>query len=403
MTRAARGARSGRGALRVLYLQYTNPAAYPPLLHSAELIARAGGAVRLVGMGRDDDPLGAPPPAGVDVRLFRPPPVPRLTAVHYAAFALWALWQAARFRPRWIYASDPLSCPAARSLRWASRAQLVYHEHDSPADATGRRGVFRRVVERARRSVSRVADVCVLPNARRTAAFAAATGCRDVLTAWNTPLVREVAADAPCRPGLRVVYHGSIVPARLPLAVIDALAKLPDDVTLTAIGYETAGHPDHVERLRARARELGVAHRFERLGPMPRAELMRSGPSFDAGLALLPPDTADANERSMVGASNKPFDYLACGLPVVVPDVDEWRETFVTPGLAIACEPASAADIARALGWLRDHPLDRRDMGRRGQAMIRETWNYERAFAPVLERIVAGAQPAGVLTEPGRA
>lgn len=400
---AAGGAQRRGATPRVLYLQYTNPAAYPPLLHSAELIARAGGAVRLLGMGRDDDPLGAPPPAGVDVRLFRPSPLPHLTAVHYAVFGLWALWQAARFRPGWIYASDPLSCPAARSLRWITRARLVYHEHDSPMGAAARHGVLRRVVERARQAVSRDADMCVLPNARRAEVFTAATGRRDVLTAWNTPLAREVAPDAPLRPGLRLVYHGSIVPARLPLAVIDALAKLPDDVTLTAIGYETAGHPDHVERLRARALDLGVAHRFECLGPMPRGALMRAGPSFDAGLALLPTDTADANERSMVGASNKPFDYLACGLPVVVPDVDAWRETFVAPGLAIACEPASAADIARAVAWLRDHPADRRDMGRRGQAMIREIWNYERAFAPVLERIMAGVQPAGVLTEPGRA
>ena len=43
--------------------------------------------------------------------------------------------------------------------------------------------------------------------------------------------------------------------------------------------------------------------------------------------------------QNMVGASNKPFDYMACGLPLLVTDLPEWTSTFVEPGYARACNP----------------------------------------------------------------
>ena len=47
----------------------------------------------------------------------------------------------------------------------------------------------------------------------------------------------------------------------------------------------------------------------------------------------------DLNMLHMVAASNKPFDYMACGLPLLVTDLPEWVETFVKPGYALACDP----------------------------------------------------------------
>jgi glycosyltransferase involved in cell wall biosynthesis len=101
----------------------------------------------------------------------------------------------------------------------------------------------------------------------------------------------------------------------------------------------------------------------------------------------MPKQSEDINMRHMVGASNKPFDYMASGLPLLVSDLPEWVGTFVKPGYARACDPDDPDSIEVALRWYFDHPQERGEMGRQGQAKIREAWNYESMFAGVLTEI----------------
>jgi spore maturation protein CgeB len=85
----------------------------------------------------------------------------------------------------------------------------------------------------------------------------------------------------------------------------------------------------------------------------------------------------------MPGASNKPFDYLASGLALLVSDEPGWCEMFVEPGYGVACRPHDSQSVASSLRWLLNHPADVRAMGERGRQRIAATWNYETQFAPV--------------------
>jgi glycosyltransferase involved in cell wall biosynthesis len=97
--------------------------------------------------------------------------------------------------------------------------------------------------------------------------------------------------------------------------------------------------------------------------------------------------------RQMVGASNKPFDYMACGLPLLVTNLPEWVSTFVTPGYARPCDPEDPDSIEAALRWYLDHPDERREMGRRCRDKIRQSWNYETMFRDVLAELDNGCSP----------
>ena len=387
------GDRSRRPA-RVLYVQYTNPGAYPPVDHSAELLAEAGFEVLVLGTRRADDPLELSSHPRVRVATLPHEPPGWRQKLHYARFAAWALLWTLRWRPQWVYASDPPSCPVALLAGGLPGVRVLYHEHDSPAVSDAGRVIARtvpdKVIMRARQALARRCELVVLPNEARAATYARTTGRDRVLTVWNTPLRREVAAAA--RPDtsssrLRVLYHGSIVPARLPLAVIDAIATLPAGVTLDIAGYETIGHPGYTDALLARARQLGIAERVRLHGALRRGDLMRLCATCDVGLALLPADSADVNERAMVGASNKPFDYMASGLALLVPALPEWLGTYVEPGFGLACDPASVGSLAAALRWCLEHSAERLAMGVRGRQKILGEWNYERCFAPVLDQV----------------
>src|SRR5690606_11386581 len=235
------------------------------------------------------------------------------------------------------------------------------------------------------------------PSDGRAKRLSAETGRADVAVVWNVPLRREVAPPerGPRAGGdTRLLYHGSIVPARVPDTLLRALARLPRTVSCCITGYDPAGGA-YQEHLRALAAELKLTDRVEFTGPIgTRQELMERCAEFDVGLSLLPLNPTDFNEQTMLGASNKPFDYLAAGLALLVPDRGDWHRTFVEPGYGVSCDPASVASLEAAIRWLHENPESRVRMGAAGRERILTEWNYETAFAPVLETMLgtAGAQ-----------
>jgi glycosyltransferase involved in cell wall biosynthesis len=89
----------------------------------------------------------------------------------------------------------------------------------------------------------------------------------------------------------------------------------------------------------------------------------------------------------MTEASNKAFDHLACGLPVVVSELPDWRVAYVEPGYGLACDPQDPESIAGAIRRFLDSPELARSMGERGRQRILKEWNYEACFQPVLQRL----------------
>jgi len=380
---------------RALFLQYTNSAAFPPLEHSSRILADARWQVLLLGVDAPEvGSLRFPPHDRIEVRQMSYCPPGWRQKAHYVRFTLLALWLAMRWRPDWVYASDLLSCPVALLLSFLPGVRVIYHEHDSPASST--RSLFLRLSAAARRRLARRAKICVLPNRRRAERFdtevceLALYGRRPSMVVWNCPSLEELSAPRPAHDGgdLWVLYHGSIVPPRLPLSVAEALARLPERIKLCVIGYETIGHRGYVGELREAVNRLGIRGRVRLPGTLAdRRELLAWCRKCDVGLAFMPKVSEDINMQAMVGASNKPFDYLSCGLALLVSDLPDWRAAYVETGYGLACDSNDPESIAGALRWFLDHPVEMRAMGERGRRKIAEEWNYENQFSPVLERM----------------
>ena len=374
-----------------MYVQYTNPAGYPPLQHSSRILAEKGFQVLFLGSGAQgagtlDFPFH--PRIRVKQLRFREPGWRQ--KLHYAAFGLWTLLWVLFWRPRWIYASDPLSCPVAALLSFVPGLRVLYHEHDSPNGIPNSK--FESLVMKLRRKVARRADICILPNENRADRFKSQTGTeRPVVCVWNCPAVEEAIERTALRDGdsFVIFFHGSIVPARLPLAVIEALKSLPDQVVLHVAGYETIGHAGYIQALQDHARRLGIEERFRYLGAFSRYSLFAHCRNASVGLSLMPLNSIDVNEQAMTGASNKPFDYLGCGLPLLVSDLPEWRKMFVDPGYGLACDPEDPSSIANAVRWFLNNNVKTHTMGLIGRRRILNDWNYQRQFEPVLAHFCA--------------
>jgi glycosyltransferase involved in cell wall biosynthesis len=382
---------------RIVYVQYTNPAGYPPLEHSSRILAGKGWKVLFLGTGAQGaNALEFPPHPNIQVRKMGFCSAGWLQKVHYFGFGLWTVLWVLLWRPKWIYASDPLSCPVALTLNFLPWLRVIYHEHDSPAaknqnvnvksespDLRPSMSSFQRFVMWSRRKLACRASLCVLPNEKRIDHFKEQTGTtRPVVCVWNCPRLEEAEAVAPkvTNGKFIVFYHGSIVPSRLPLTVVEALRHLPGTVILRIAGYETAGHRGYVDMIRSEAVRAGVESRIEFLGAFSRYNLLAQCRQGNVGLSFMPFESADLNMSAMVGASNKPFDYLACGLALLVSDLPDWEKMFVEPGYGLACDPEDPASIAAALGWFIEHAEETRRMGECGRNRILKEWNYEKQF-----------------------
>jgi glycosyltransferase involved in cell wall biosynthesis len=375
---------------RVLYIQYTNPGSYPPLEHSARMLARQGWEVEFCGLsssGAVSLEFAQHPRVVVRRMKYRPPGLTQ--KLHYLMFMFWCFWRVLRWRPDWLYASDSLVTPVADLICRLTRSRVVYHEHDSPTPGMMKESAILRQVMRSRINVGRSADLIVLPNRQRLEAFTRLTGkTGNDYCVWNCPGIDEVPEKPPARPKdgpLKVLYHGSIVPDRFGASVLEALAKCERDVQIRLMGYLPSGYLDYAKKLNARAAELGVADRFEYLGAIPhRADLIRLGSECHVGLCMLRIHEGDINMQHMAGASNKPFDYLSQGIALIVPPDPEWEQLYFETGCAKTCPINDVEKLAEVFRWMADHRDEVELMGRRGHQLIQSQWHYEKQFAPVM-------------------
>jgi glycosyltransferase involved in cell wall biosynthesis len=369
---------------KVVYLQYTNPAAYPPLEHSSQILAREGWDVLFLGVKSKATAELKFEQSSIQTRLMEDSDRGWRQKLHYLRFVLWTTWWTLRRRPQWIYASDVFSCPAALLCSFIHGVSVIYHEHDFHAPEQP--SLFLRFCQSARKALARRAQICVVPNEVRGELFRREHPSANVICVWNCPTLDEISTPrtAVNEDEFWLLYHGSVVPVRLPISIIECLKRLPESVKLRVVGYEPPGNEGYIRKLEDKARELRVADRVDFCAPLPRNELLALGKDCGVGLAFVPCDTSEVNMKNMTGASNKPFDYLANGLALLVTDVPDWRRMFIDPGYAVGCDPQDVNNLVAAVSQLHRNRQETASMGERGRKRILSQWNYETQFAPVL-------------------
>jgi glycosyltransferase involved in cell wall biosynthesis len=193
-----------------------------------------------------------------------------------------------------------------------------------------------------------------------------------------------------------IVYAGSITAIRGFHGMVDAFELLPAelDARLEIMGAFRPG--ELVDRIRTSP----VADRIDVLPWQPYPVMLEHLARARAGLILLHPLPNHFDPTR----SNKLFEYMAAGLPVVASNLPRWREIVEGVGCGLAVDPRDPAAIAAALEQLLRDDDAAAAMGRRGRQAFLSTFNWDAEAARLLalyERLERARTPHPAAAAPG--
>lgn len=292
---------------------------------------------------------------------------------------------ALRARAEVYHVHDPELVPVVIALRALGRT-VVYDAHEylsKQVDAKPYLSPRARAVGRAvARTVEHAADTFANRVITVNEACAAAYSPAKVRIVANFPDHQErfqrsagdVDAHEPAT-GARFVYVGGISRVRGVVEQVAAFAELnkTDTARLTLMGsFEDAALQAEVTA------QPGWSH-VDYLGPVPHAEVAEHLRGAIAGLATLLP-----TPNHLISSPVKVFEYMACGLPVVLSDFPAWRKMLRGVDCAVFVDPADPVAIAAAMRALIHDPARAAGMGAAGRRAVDETFNWTTQLASLV-------------------
>jgi glycosyltransferase involved in cell wall biosynthesis len=299
------------------------------------------------------------------------------------------------YRPQVVLAYDIDSMVALTAWVPSRNPHIVFDFSELP-DPRAAPSLFRHWKIRRAHHLAGLADLVIHPDPYRAAIFQAYSNVRvDTVIVPNCPRrVRELqhssfraALEAELGGNVKIVaYVGGIDPSRGLLAVVESMPLWPSDAALVCRGLV---FPDFARRLERRAAELGVGRRIiikEAKAYDHDAISVSDLATADIGLDLREPRSL--NDTYAAFATNKLHQYMAAGIPVIARNGPGYVELVHLAQTGICVDMTSPREIADAVNTIlndRELQLHYGFNGRR----LHLTWlNYDRQFAPVLDRIL---------------
>lgn len=186
----------------------------------------------------------------------------------------------------------------------------------------------------------------------------------------NFPIIAEFSVSCPlpyCERLNGFVYVGVIEDIRGAREMVRAMGWLQD---LPAVKLEMAG----VFSPAALGDELRSCSAWPLVnyhGHLGRDRVVSLLAGARAGLVVLHP-TRNYPEAYPV----KMFEYMAAGLPVIASDFPLWRKIIHDAECGLLVDPMNHKEIADAMRWIVEHPIEAELMGERGRAAIKK-YNWE--------------------------
>ena len=160
-----------------------------------------------------------------------------------------------------------------------------------------------------------------------------------------------------------VCYVGGIARIRGAIEMVEAIGK-------TSYGLLLAGGIETI--LEQKLMKLSGWSQVETFGFINRTGVRAVMARSMAGLVLLYPVI---NYRDALPV--KMFEYMSAGIPVIASSFPLWIKILNENDCGICVDPLNVDEIADAIRWIVDHPLEAKRMGENGRRAVTEKYNWE--------------------------
>lgn len=255
------------------------------------------------------------------------------------------LWHLIRCRAHVVHAHDVNTLPTAWLAAVFSGARLVYDAHEI---STSREGYasFRKLVAVVETALMPRASGTITTTVARAKFFARAYGVERPVVLQNRPRQQQVLVSnrirdelGLIRPWPIIVYQGGVQQGR----GLERLARVALDVPDAYFVFIGGGRLE--ASLRSIVAELRLEERVRFIPTVALAELPSYTASADIGVQ--PIENTCLNHYTT--DSNKLFEYVQAGLPVVASDLPEIRRVVREHDLGLLVPPGDSAALGSAL------------------------------------------------------
>lgn len=187
---------------------------------------------------------------------------------------------------------------------------------------------------------------------------------------------------------LQLVYQGTIASYTGIPELITAVESCGDDVELRVMGHM----PVSVVEQEGYLSRFQAVKSIEFLGWLSTEEMMRHTSRGDVGVVLRPHRIPDVTLNWIFPGSQKIYQYMACGLPILASDNPTFR--FVEDeGIGICVQAERPDSIASAIRRFNCSAQMRIEMGERAQKLFVEKYNRRTQMKSFLNALVAACPP----------
>jgi glycosyltransferase involved in cell wall biosynthesis len=290
-----------------------------------------------------------------------------------------------------IYAYDAFGYVAAylSHLMQTRSIILIYHNHDLNGQLFPLSSLS-GWVQKAERKWVHKANLVVLPSNERAFLFKKLTNFNGKLIIVpnfprkiyfkENPNFKNIISERLQK--VTILLQGSISIKNSLLELIDSLTYLDNSIELKLIGPLQEEEKHLMKDLAIRNK---VADRVKYFLPVPYNELPSH--TWEASIGVCLYKKTDINHQTMGTASNKIYEYAACGLPVIVSDQPDYRENLGDEIWVRFADPDNPESIASAVKDILNNLDKYEEMCLAARQAFEEKYNYELAFSSLLTQI----------------
>jgi glycosyltransferase involved in cell wall biosynthesis len=165
-----------------------------------------------------------------------------------------------------------------------------------------------------------------------------------------------------------VVAFGGLTPLRCASEIVRALALLPKDLPVKLVMGGDVESESYVRELEANPGWTRVDYH----GRVAKPELL--GFLRQAAVSLV---LYSRHPNHYAVRSNRFFESLAAGVPVIASRFGEWEQAVEGAGCGLVVDPERPEAIAEALAFLLRNPQQAAKMGHRGRELFLQQLNWE--------------------------